>query len=127
MTTGIFQKKTSGKGLSLIEVSISIAILGIMLVSMLSMFTQGYRYVRKSAMLTRALLLAQQRMEELSDYTTAVSEAKHALTNMPFFRTVSVTILFGGDLKQISVTMSWAGEKLDAERSVTLVKLLANY
>jgi len=93
---------------------------------MLSMFTQGYRYVRKSTLSTRGVLLAQQRMEELRhDFATVTAEAKHALTNMPFFRTVAVTPLYGVNLKQITVTISWAGEQ--GERSVSLTTLLANF
>jgi len=128
-----FFKKMSRKSLSLVEVAIAIAILGVMLVSMLGMFTQGYRYVRKSDLQLRGLLLAQQRMEELCAdgdpgdplYAFAAdrNEAKIAISGTPFFRSVSDDL--NATLKRLSVTVSWLGEQ--GERSITLVTLIADY
>jgi type II secretory pathway pseudopilin PulG len=58
----------SRNGLSLIEVCISIVIVLIVLVSMLRIFSQGYRYLRKTRTETAAYNLAREVMEEYSDW-----------------------------------------------------------
>lgn len=58
------------KALSLIEVCIAIVIVSIVLVSMVGIFSQGYRYLRKSRTRTGAYNLAKGIMEQYSDWAT---------------------------------------------------------
>lgn len=58
------------KGLSLIEVCISIAIVAIVLASMVGIFSQGYKYLRKSRVNTAVYNLANQLIEQYSNWAT---------------------------------------------------------
>ena len=64
------KQQLTNTGLSLIEVCISIVLVLIILVSMVRIFSQGYRYLRKSKVNTVAHNLARQFTEDYSNWDT---------------------------------------------------------
>lgn len=136
----------SKRALSLIEVCISIVIVAMVLASMVGIFSQGYRYLRKARMKTTAYFLAQEKMEELSTDSDATlfsapdshDEARGVVdaTLFPGFeREVDVTCPYDPcvppascpypNLAQITVIVYWQGEQ--GEQSFRLVSLVANF
>jgi len=117
------------KGLSLIEVVPAIAILMAILLSMTGIFSQGYRYLRKSRMQTVACALAQEKVEAQSVWPPSSSnEAYGTITGFLNFRRVCAVAndpTYPTSLRSITVTVFWQGEK--GEQSLTLVSLVANF
>lgn len=124
------------KGFSLIEICIAIALLAIILGFMLKIFSQGYRYVRKSKLQTVACFLAQEKTEENSvwpppDGTGTHTEDYGSIADFPDFKRVVVIAddpiptLPAGSLKQLDVTVYWQGER--GQRSLTLRTMIANF
>jgi prepilin-type N-terminal cleavage/methylation domain-containing protein len=123
------------KAFSLIEIAISIALLGVVIGAMLTIFSQGQRYARKVRLATSATFLIQEKLEEL--YTTdsnlftnpdSYDEARSAVSGFSGFeRQVDVTAPYLGDagLAHIAVTVWWQGEKGERWRMMETAK--ANY
>ncbi len=126
-------------GLSLVEVSIAIAILAVILVSLSSVFTQGYRFLRKTRMSHLACFLAQEKMEQFLhnstfDYLGSINGSQNlAAPYQDFNGTVNVTYPATGAgsnatvdsyLARINVTVSWQGQK--GVQNLTLTSLVSN-
>ncbi len=123
------------KAFSLIEIAISIALLTIIMSAMLSIFSQGQRYVRKNRMDTTACFLAQEKLEQLSSPVpnlfsnpSSYNEARAAVTGFSGFdREVAVSSPYLGDagLAYLRVTVWWQGET--GEQSRTFESVQASY
>ncbi len=131
--------RNSGKGLSLIEVSIAIVVLALVFGGMLAMFKRGFRIGRKSKDLINANAIAREIMEEYSDWNRLVwrtgsdPPAIGSYTDPPFSVTrnnttyTAILDISNGpipatpSLKQIEVTVTWGGE------SFVLRTLKGNY
>jgi len=126
-------------GLSLIEVCLATVILAIILASLSSVFTQGYRFLRKTRMSHLACFLAQEQMEKLLDNSTfsylGSINGSQSLTApyQDFNGTVNITFPVSGVgsnatvdsyLARINVTVSWQGQK--GIQNLTLTSLLSN-
>jgi Tfp pilus assembly protein PilV len=119
------------KGITIIEVCVSIAIFATLLLSMLSIFQQGYRYLGVSRERTTAVNLAQEIIEENSNWTqlqrfdatpgvtphsgpvsSATPYALSSVTLNEITYTRSLTIADGpysaAQLKKITATVSWS-------------------
>ena len=129
--------KVRPKGISLIEISVSIALLATVGVFMTRIFTQGHRYSRKFKMHTTACFLAQEKLEQLSTDSDATlftnpdshdeARAQVDATFPDFFRTVDITCPYAGfsNLAQMTVTVDWQAEL--AQQSVVLQSLIADF
>lgn len=125
------------RGLSLVETCVAITIVMIILGSLVMIFSQGYRFLRKARMEVYACFLAQEKMEELSTAGDAAlfsnpdshDESKAAMASpfAQFQREVNVICPYLGynDLAHIIVTVYWQGQK--AEKSLRYETLKANF
>ncbi|OQX54089.1 MAG: hypothetical protein B5M48_01655 [Candidatus Omnitrophica bacterium 4484_213] len=136
------------KALGLIEVCISIAIITIILASIVNIYTQGYRNLRKSRVNTAVYNLAKGFMEDYSDWSTLISLTGSdppasgtytdnptvsdpfdpiTLNNITYTPTLDIT---DGPtnpnlLKQLNVSISWVEGGITKTFVVTTLK--ANY
>jgi prepilin-type N-terminal cleavage/methylation domain-containing protein len=128
--------KTRQKGLNLIEVAISLAIFAVIIVSILNIFSQGYRYLRKNRMDFIACFLAQEKMEGLLNasyvFSNPANMSKAAVSNFTDFQ-IGVNFTsppqgfsspYYDNLAQINVTVYWQGQT--GEQNFTLATYLAN-
>ena len=123
------------KAFSLIEIVIATALVTIVMSAMLSIFSQGQRYVRKNRLGTTAGFLIQEKLEELStpaptlfSNPSSYNEVRAAVAGFSGFeREVLVTSPYLGDsgLAFLRVTLWWQGEMGEQTRTVQTVK--ANY
>lgn len=123
------------KAFSLIEIVIATALVTIVMSAMLSIFSQGQRYVRKNRLGTVAGFLIQEKLEELTVTTptlfsnpSSYNQVRAAVTGFTGFdREVLVTSPYLGDngLAFLRVTVWWQGETGEQSRTVQTVK--ANY
>jgi len=123
------------KAFSLIEIAISIGLLGVIIGGMLTIFSQGHRFSRKIRLATTANFLITEKLEELFTTTTSLfsnpdsyDEARSAVTGFSGFeRQVDVTSPYLADagLAHIAITVWWQGEMGERSRMMETVK--ANY
>jgi Tfp pilus assembly protein PilV len=132
MNAGKIEKLTQTRGYSLVEVCISIIILTVIFASMMAVFSQGSRYLRKDRQRSVGLMLAYGMMENLTAtgyvFSGDRNQTKTALA-APFQRfqsMVNVTAVPGpAGLAEINVTIFWQGEQ--GERNVSVNTFASNY
>jgi Tfp pilus assembly protein PilV len=112
------------KALTLIEVVIAVTILMAVSASLISIFSQGARYTRKSVLSTTALFLAQEALENAT-YASTTQAAVPVVVNDAQFTLAFTATAAGTNLKQFNATVSWPGEK--GTQSVTLMTFRTNY
>jgi len=120
------------KGLSLVETTICIPIVLAIVISMLIVFQQGYRVLRKIKMRTIACYLVQEKLEEKGIWPQTngtTSEGYSVIPSFSSFRRV-VTISDGpvyiSDLKRVDVQVFWTGEN-NVEQSITMSTLIPSF
>jgi len=116
--------KENSRGLNLVELMIAIVITVFIAMSLMSIFAQGYRNLRKARMRQAAYFLAQEKIEMLSDGDYVASElaAGHSLNESKaylsapfadFQREVSVInpdpSTGDSNLSLVNVTVYWNG------------------
>lgn len=121
-----YKRKRNKKGFTLVEILLALAILGIGIVSILSLFAVGVHSARRTLNRTRASLLAQMTFEEIKylnirngthsllstgqhDETVinAVSTKPSGYTNPDFTRSLDVSSGGIPNLKKLVLTVSW--------------------
>lgn len=121
------------RGFGLLEVCISVAIIGVAIILVIGMFTLGINAMRKSVDVTAATAVAQQRIEEVRqavqnaarqgytppevnapgapDALTSPSQGNDSFNNTDYFWDRKVTVVFsdgfGWVMLQVSVTVKW--------------------
>ena len=115
------------KGFTLLEILITIMVLGIGVFAIFEAFSTGVLSSTEVVNTDLALNLAQAKMEELrnTDFASLASNGPTADLNFPNFNTtVSVT---GTDPKTVGVTVAWNEKGPATSASVALTTLRANY
>ncbi|MDD4907947.1 MAG: type II secretion system protein [Candidatus Omnitrophica bacterium] len=120
------------RGFSLIEIVIAIGLLTIVMSAMLSIFSQGQRYLRKNRVGTIAGFLIQEKLEELSTPDPSLFSDPNSFNEVradvpgftDFEREVAVSSPYLGDsgLAFLRVTVWWQGETGEQTRTVETVK-----
>lgn len=103
---------TSTRGLSLIEVVVSLLIISLSLIAITPLFRQGTRVETTYEAADTALSIAQKKMESLrsTDYTSLSSQPATADATFPSY-TVEVTVTQPESLlKAITVTVRWTSK-----------------
>ncbi|HRZ14301.1 MAG TPA: prepilin-type N-terminal cleavage/methylation domain-containing protein [Candidatus Omnitrophota bacterium] len=121
------------KALTLIEVVVAVTILLAVFVSLISIFGQGARYMRKSLLSTTALFLAQEALENATfnpalPCCTSTQTDTQVLNNATFTRRLTIDALLASDWpvhRRYNATVTWQGEK--GQQSVTLITTKARY
>ncbi len=137
------------KYFTLIEIAISITLILTIVLFMMSVFSQGYRYMHKTKMHAIACFLVQEKLEDLSSgsahpelFTTPnpgvpcppnckvvpPDEIRSSVSGFSSFdREVEVTCPYLGfnNLAKVEVTVFWQGES--GERSFKVDTLIANF
>ncbi|MFB3818346.1 MAG: prepilin-type N-terminal cleavage/methylation domain-containing protein [Candidatus Methylomirabilales bacterium] len=101
--------RTSAAGFTLIEVVVSAAILSVCLLGIISTFAASYRDVSFTGRSSRAVQLAQQRLEELKSGPFPPADGAQTVDQYRVTWTVS-SVGFGAaadDLRRISVRVVW--------------------
>ena len=114
-------------GFTLLEILITILILGISVFAIFQAFSTGVLSSTDVENTDLALNLAQAKMEELRNtaFASLASSGSTADPNFPNFNTtVSVT---GTDPKTVEVTVAWNVQGQASSTSVVLTTLRANY
>ena len=115
------------KGLTLIEVVVAVTILMAIFASLLGVFAQGARSMRKSMLVTTALFLAQAELENAT--LSSTNHSSNIMTNdaqfNSAFNSTEETGVPPGSLYRFTATVSWEGEQ--GSRSLTLETLRTNY
>ena len=114
-------------GFTLLEILITILILGISVFAVFQAFSTGLLSSTDVENTDLALNLAQAKMEELRNtaFASLASSGSTADPNFPNFNTtVSVT---GTDPKTVEVTVAWNVQGQASSTSVVLTTLRANY
>jgi Tfp pilus assembly protein PilV len=130
------RSKDNRKGLNLIEVVIATFLYLIIMVSLLNVFNQGYRFLRKSRMAQTAYFLAQEKMEEVLTGSVFPGPGSHNETraNVTNFTDLQRQVNFTcppawlnssySGLAAVNVTVYWQGQQ--GEQSFSLLSLVSN-
>lgn len=116
-------------GFSLIEILIAAALISVAFLAIASMFPTGYTNIEYGGEASRAMALAQQKIEELRNTpSTSFSSISSGSDNPSgYTRTWTVeNVGFGsssGDLKKVTVTVKWP--QVIRKGEVTLVSFIA--
>jgi hypothetical protein len=127
------------QALSLIEVCLAIVILSLILISLSSVFTQGYRFLRKTRMSNMACFLAQEKMEDfLHNSTIDQSRGNYIGTLDPPYQDFrgTVNVIYPasgygnnstveGYMALVNVTIFWQGQS-GQEQNYSLSSLVTN-
>lgn len=121
-------------GFTLIDLSITIALIFVICTGMLGVFSRGYGLLRKAKQKTTAYNLAREVLETYSDWDSIpasdISLTPYAVLNNTAYNlklTVSSFLTYNtAELRRIDAVISW---NVDAVRtvSITLFTLKANY
>ena len=120
-------KKISLKrGLTLIEILISLALLSVGIISITSAFSTGISASGDSENVATALNIAQKKMEVIKN-TAFANISNGSAAADPIFTgfNTSVNAATGQNPMQVNVTVSWRAK--DGNTSITLTTLVANY
>lgn len=116
------------KGISLLEIIFAIALIGIVMVPLISFFGKTTGYIKNINVKEKAVLLAKEKIEELkaADFTLLEEEAEQyyciEVDDYPEFeRTVEIISVSESALKDVIVTIYWnsRNEKVDLKTRLT--------
>jgi prepilin-type N-terminal cleavage/methylation domain-containing protein len=113
-------------GFSLVEVVITAAILGVVLLAIAGLFSTGYSNVGSSGRRTKAVAFAKQKLEQLRDSSFPPSTAGSPEILESIY-TRSWTVAVGGAAAQVAtvtVAVSWPDAN-QGTRQVTLTSMMA--
>lgn len=117
------------RGMTLIEVVVTLFLISVSVVAIIPMFTFGTKTEQQVEARTTAISLAQEKMEALQAVTFAslASETSAAVSGFSgFSRGVQVTST-ASNLKKIVVTVTWTSKFANSAQSYQLATLRANY
>ena len=120
--------KVSQKGFTFLEVMLSIIILVVGTVVLLQTFSTGIFADADVENNTKALWLAQEKMEQIRDASTYASIDSYAASRANIggaFADFDREVIISGNPKQIQVNVTWNVK--GADRSVSLTTLAADY
>lgn len=135
----LIKKRSSLTGFTLIDLSISIAVVFIICVGMLGIFSRGFYFLRKSKQKTAAYNLGRESMEKYSDWNSVLAVGSYTnpspypvtINNVVYNLGLTVSNYggFSGDeLRKIDLTISWQIDAASSNTgSLTLSTLKANY
>jgi prepilin-type N-terminal cleavage/methylation domain-containing protein len=115
------------RGFTLVELLLAIVLLAILTIGGLNFFVYGRSDINREGHRRVALELASQKFEELKadGYALVISEDESnlSLDNISCLRTTSVTEIEIGELKEVTVTVSW--DEKGVTNNVELTTLIA--
>jgi prepilin-type N-terminal cleavage/methylation domain-containing protein len=123
------------KAFTLVEIIVAMLILGLIVGGMFAVFVGGKKIVIRAGHKTEAINLARQRMEELKSRAYASVDESPAPNpeSISFSSGISAErrwtvddTIFGGQAKQVTVTVTWTEAGSTKQREEEIVTLIAN-